>query len=67
MELEWDSVLNLGAFGASIIEAFSILFFFNSGTIDSFWLSVMLILLVLSIIVFLGSWRSLEKSRRGIG
>ena len=60
MGLGWDSIRR-PAFVASIIDALFILFFFNAGSIDSFWLILMLIILFLSIIVFLVSLRPSKR------
>ena len=57
MGLGWDSALKLGAFVFSIMDAISIIVFFNIGKgYDSFWLSVILVLSVLSVTLFLVSW-----------
>ena len=61
MGLGWNSVLKLLASVASIIEALGIIFFFNAGSIDSFWLSLILILSVLAVILVLVSWIASKK------
>jgi len=61
MGLGWDSVFKLSVSVFSILDAVAIIFFFNAGSIDPFWLVVMLILLVLGVIVTLVSFRALRR------
>lgn len=62
MGLGWDSILKLGAFGACLMVALSLLFYFIGSDYDSFWLSILLIVLVLFVIVILVSWKALKRA-----
>ena len=57
----WDSVFKLGAFGVLVMVTLSLLFYFIGNSYDSFWLSIILIVMVLFVIVILVSWRAMKR------
>ena len=62
MGLGWDSVLKLGAFGACLMVAITVIVYFVGISYDSFSFSLQLIIAVLLVIVVLVAWRVIKKS-----
>jgi len=61
MGLGWDSVLKLGAFGACLMVAITVIFYVVGISYDSFSFSLQLIIAVLLVIVILVAWRVIKK------
>ena len=62
MGLGWDSVLKLGAFGACLMVAITVIVYFVGISYDSFSFSLQLIIAVLLVIVVLVAWRVIKKA-----
>ena len=58
----WDSVLKLGAFGACLMVAITVIVYFVGISYDSFSFSLQLIIAVLLVIVVLVAWRVIKKA-----
>jgi len=61
MGLGWDSVLKLGAFGACLMVAITVIFYAVGISYDLFSFSFQLIIAVLIVIVILVVWRVIKK------
>ena len=61
MGLGWDSVLKLGAFGACLMVAITVIVYFVGISYDLFSFSLQLIIAVLIVIVILVAWRVIKK------
>jgi hypothetical protein len=59
MGLGWDSVLKLAAFGAFVMIALQVIFYFIFQNIgyDSYWLSITLTISILAFIILRIIWR----------